>query len=159
MEYFFEVGFLGTRAPYYMDTILVYLLLLPLFMVFSIALAVKQKYKIHRFTQTWLFILTIVVLLAFNYGIHEYENFDKLMGISSITYSHAYYFFMFQVALSIVMLILWLSTLLFAIADRRRRALPGLYSRTHKTSGKRVFILILSTVLSILYLYWILYIA
>jgi putative membrane protein len=159
MEYFFEVGFLGTRAPYYMDGIVVYLLLLPIFIVFSISLAIKQKYKIHRFTQTLLFILTVSVLLAFNYGIYMYECFDKLMAISSIGFNHGYYAFIVQITLSLLMFILWLSTILFAIADRRRRALPGLYSKTHKKSGHRVFVLILSMILSIIYLYWIFYIA
>jgi len=159
MEYLFEAGFLGTRAPCYMDGIVIYLLFLPFFIALSIFLAIKEKHELHRSTQRIFFTLTVIVLLSFNYGIYMYENFDKLMATSSIGYTHAYYAFMFQVGVSITMVTMWLSTLLFALEDRRRRALPGLYSKSHKRSGKRVFVAILFSVVSIEYVYWILYIA
>jgi len=158
MEYFFEIGFLSTRASYYMDVIVVYLLVLPLLVSFSIGLAVQRSYKMHRFTQTVLFMFTAIALASFHYGIHMIENFEKVMALSSTSYKYAYYLLMVQTVLSIITLVLWLSTRLFAIQDRRRKGLPGLYSRSHKSSGRRVFLAIILTSISTVYLYWILYV-
>ena len=159
MEYLFNIGFLGTRAPYYMDIIVIYLLLLPFLISFSIYFASNRQYSLHSFTQRLLFLLTLIALFAFNYTIHIVENFDELISISSIEYRQAFYLLIVQTILSMLMLILWLSTLLFAISDRRRKALPGFYSRSHRISGKRLFFVIIVSTLSSLYLYWVLYVA
>jgi len=157
VEYLFDAGFLGTRAPFYMDGIVVYLLSLPILMSFSIFLATNRKYGLHRFTQTILFLVTLSVLLVFNYGIHILENFDKLTIVNAIGEKQLFIFLIIEIFLSMLLLIMWLSILLFAIADRRRRGLPGLYSLSHRKSGKRLFMIMLLTVLSNVYLYWILY--
>lgn len=159
MEYFFEGGFLATRSPFYIDGIIVYLLLLPFLVGFSINLAVKRKYGLHRFLQTVLFLVSFISLLVFHYGIHVYESFDELTAMSSFSNKQVFYFLMAQTILSIVTLVMWLSTLLFAGEDRRRRGLPGLYSRSHKSSGRKVFMAILLTTFSSAYLYWMLFIA
>ena len=159
MEYLFNIGFLGTRAPYYMDGIIVYLLLLPILILFSIFSATNRQYSLHRFMQTVLFTLTLIALIAFNYGIHMVENFDKLMAISSVNYNLAFYLLIIQTVLSMLMLILWISTLLFAISDRRRKALPGLYSRSHKISGRRTFMVIILSIVTTACFYWMVYIA
>jgi putative membrane protein len=157
VEYLLDVGFLGTHAPYYMDGMVVYLLSLPLLMTFSILLASKKRYALHRFTQILLFLITLLVLLVFNYGIHVLEHFDKLMIVSSIGKIQLSILLVIEIFCSILLLIFWLSVLLFAQEDSRRRGLPGLYSLSHRKSGKRVFVLMLVTVLSTTYLYWMFY--
>jgi len=157
VEYLFDIGFLGTRAPYYMDGIVVYLLSLPILMTFSIFFATNRKYALHRFTQTLLFIVTLSVLLVFNYGIYILENFDTLMITSSLGEKQLFSLFIIETFLSVFLLIRWLTILLFAGADRRRRGLPGLYTLGHRKSGKRLFVIMLVTVFSSAYLYWMLY--
>jgi putative membrane protein len=39
MEYMFEVGFLGTRAPFFMDTVTLIVALLPLLIALAVTLA------------------------------------------------------------------------------------------------------------------------
>jgi len=146
VEYLLDIGFLGTPAPYYMDVILVYLLSLPILMTFSILLVGYKKHGLHRFTQTLLFLLTLSVLLIFNYRMYtvvEKELFSLLI---------------IELLFSIIMLIMWLRVLLFAVADRRRKGLPGLYSSSHKKSGKLVFLVMLLMVFINAYLYWMVYV-
>jgi len=157
MEYLFNIGFLGTRAPYYMDLIIVYLVSLPVLILFSISLASNRDYKLHRLTQKLLFVLTLFVISMFYYGIYIIESFENLMEMSSIGYIQGVYLLVFQTILSIVMMILWLSTLLFAISDRRRKALPGFYSRSHRASGRRLFMVIILAIAMSIYLYWTVY--
>jgi len=146
VEYLLDIGFLGTPAPYFMDVILVYLLSLPIFMTFSILLVGYKKYSLHRFTQILLFLLTLLGLLIFNYIIY-------IVGEKEL-----FYLLIIVILFSTLVMTMWLSVLLFAIADRRRRALPGLYSYSHKKSGKRVFLVMLLMVFINAYLYWMVYV-
>lgn len=146
VEYLFNIGFLGTHAPYYMDAILVYLLSLPMLMTFSILLASNRKYRLHRFMQTLLFLLTLFILLVFNYGMY-------IVGDEEL-----FYILVVEIFFSTLLMIMWLSVLLFAIADRRRKGLPGLYSSSHRKSGRRVFLILILMVLSSFYLYWVAYV-
>ena len=146
MEYLLDIGFLGTSAPYFMDVILVYLLSLPLLMTFSILLVGNRKYSLHRFTQTLLFLLTLSILLIFNYGIY------------TVIEKELFYLLIIELFFSILMMIMWLRVLLFAVDDRRRKGLPGLYSSSHKKSGKLVFLVILFMIFINVYLYWMVYV-
>lgn len=148
MAYLFDVGFLGTQATYYIDVIVVYLLFLPILMGFSISLATRRMYGLNRFIQTLLLILTLSSLVIFNYEINGMDSIvDKSLSI----------IIMIEMFLSSLLSVMWITLLLFSIEDRRRRGLPGLYSASHKKSGRRVFIVMLLTVLSNLYLYWSIY--
>jgi len=146
VEYLLDIGFLGTSAPYFMDVILVYLLSLPLLMTFSILLVGNRKYSLHRFTQTLLFLLTLSILLIFNYGIY------------TVIEKELFYLLIIELFFSILMMIMWLRVLLFAVDDRRRKGLPGLYSSSHKKSGKLVFLVILFMIFINVYLYWMVYV-
>ncbi len=144
MEYLLHVDFLGINKLNYIDIILVYLVSLPILMGFSIYFAICRKYGLHYFSQIILFTLTLFSLLIFDYQIN-------LVG--SMGYKHLSLFIGIEIFLSMLLLIMWLMILVFASADRRRKALPGLYSKSHKKSGKRVFIVMLLTVVNSIYLY------
>jgi hypothetical protein len=150
MEYLSNLGFLGTPASYFMDSIVVYLLLLPILIIFSISLAKSRNYGLNRFIQTVLFLLMLISIITFNYNVYMMKRFDS---------TETTIFFIIEMLLSLVTLIFWLSTLLFAIEDRRRKALPGFYSRSHKASGRRLFFIILIDIMVILLLYWMVYVS
>ena len=159
MEYMFQAGFLGTRAPLFMDEFVVVVALLPFLIGLSIWLVIRGYYKLHRFFQTTLFLITLVVLIYFEYGIHIGGGFSYYMKDSSINPDLARYFLIFHIIVATITLIIWSFTMRFAIGDRKRRALPGLYSSSHKKTGRRLAFLILLTSLTAIGIYWILFIA
>jgi hypothetical protein len=159
MEYFFKAGFLGSTASLYMDLSVAYLVLLPMFMGVAIFFAVKRNYKTHRFLQILFFILAMVSLASFNYGVHIESSLFTLMESRSVAHNSASYIMMGHTVFSLLLLVLWISTLLFALGDRRRRALPGLYSLSHKKSGRRVLLVAVFHSFSMAYCYWMIYFA
>ena len=159
MEYMFEAGFLGTRAPMFMDIIVIIIGLLPFLIAFSIWFAVNKMYGLHRFLQTVLFLVTIVILVYFKYGMYMAGGFDFYMRGSSIDSTIAFYFLIFHVVVATITLIMWFAMMKFASADSKRRALPGLYSDAHKKSGKRSAFAISLTSITGVIVYWILFIA
>ena len=159
MTYISEIGFLGTRAFFYTDIVLVYMLMLPFLIFFSIWLAIKGKYTLHKITQILFFFITLGMLLLFYYEMYLLKIFNTLLVIGNSEATQPFYFLLFHLIVSFITFILWKSSILFASADKKRRALPGLYSRTHKIAGKRVFIGIFLISVSITILYWMLYVS
>ena len=158
MTYISEIGFLGTKAFFYTDIVLFYIIMLPFLMVFSIWLVMKRQYGLHKMTQILLFFITLGMLILFYYEMYVSKVFDNLLVIGNTESTQAFYFFIFHFIITLVTFILWKSTILFASADKKRRALPGLYSRSHKTAGKRVIIGIVLLAISLAVLYKMLYV-
>lgn len=159
MEYLFELGFLGTRASYYMDFIILYFLSLPFLIFFSIWFATLREYRLHHLSQLFLLVGSFFALFLFHYALYIQSDLKLLSADSSISYSTILYVYSLNAVLSLVTLIIWTSTLLFAAADRRRRALPGFYTRSHKKTGQKTFLFICLMILSMFLLYWMIYIA
>lgn len=158
MTYISEIGFLGTKALFYTDIVLVYMLILPFLIFFSIWLAMERKYILHKVTQVLLFFITLGMLLLFYYEMYLLKVFDDLLIIGNSESTQSFYFLLLHLLISFITVILWKSTILFASADKKRRALPGLYSRTHKTAGKRVAFGIFLVSVTVGILYWMLYV-
>jgi len=158
MEELYGVGFLGSRALFFEDVVVIYMALLPLLLGVSVWFAIKARYKTHRITQMLLLLLTLVALGSIQYDIHLYHTFDKLVDVSSYPSKEIFYLLMVQTFFSMLTFVMWSSNIIFAVADRKRRALPGLYSSSHIKSSRRLGVVIFLTVLLTIALYWILYI-
>ena len=58
----FESGFLGTKAPFYMDLVTLIVAFLPLLVGVAISFARKQKYELHGIVQTLIFVVSVYLL-------------------------------------------------------------------------------------------------
>ena len=79
MEYMFAKGFLGTRAPFFMDFITLIVTLLPLFVAIGILFARRYDYEIHALIQMSIFILSLVIFGYFEYGVRLGGGFFLLL--------------------------------------------------------------------------------
>ena len=157
--YMNSMGLLGTRAPMGIDIIITFLSLLPLLNWFSIYLATRKKLKLHQITQYLLFLLSIIVLGLFASFVHGKETLSLLIEESNIAYTKAFALVLLHILVTLTTLTLWLFTIIYAQSDKKRNALPGLYSVSHKRSGKRVFLAIVLMSISSLSVYWVLFVA
>lgn len=155
----FQDGFLLTRAPFYADSIISFLALLPIFIIISVLLVRREYYKTHQALQIFLFLLTICSLFALFYMINYKEGFDVLLQKSSVEAFEASTFLILYIITVIVSITMWFFTIFYALNDRKRKALPGVYSKSHAKAGKRVFISILFLSATSVGIYWILFMA
>jgi len=158
MEYMFQLGFLGTKAPFFMDIVMIFMILLPFLVILSIWLTIKEYYTVHSNIQRLLFLTTITLFGYSIYNIYFVIGFDYYLQNSSINSTITLYLLILYMVVEIITTIIWYYTIKFAIADSQRRALPGLYSTSHGKSGKvSMFFIILSSLLYI-FLYIVLFI-
>jgi len=148
MDFIFQPGFLGTRAPLFMDIVSVIVALLPFLIFGAIRLAQIKKYRAHEIVQKFLFVVTVIVVAFFEYGVRVAGGYKNLMEGSSVPHDYFIYVLIFHIIIAVVTLILWTITLYYARRNRKQSTLPGLYSKSHKKDGKRTFIGIILTMLT-----------
>lgn len=150
MDYMFELGFLGTRAPFFMDFVTIIVALLPLLMMGAISLAVAKKYKFHAIAQRVLFIVSTIVLIYFEIGVRVGGGFEGFMEGSSVSYSYALVVLIVHIVISVFTMFIWALTLL--------RTKKHLKENTHKKMARITFIGVLFTSLSGIWVYLLLFV-
>lgn len=158
MDVLFSSGFLGTRAPLFMDIVSVIVLLLPFLIFGAISLAKKGNYRAHESVQKLLFVVSVIVVAFFEYGVRMEGGYKNLMEGTSVSHDYLLYVLIFHIIISVVTLILWVMTLSFARRYKRQSTLPGLYSKNHKKDGIRTFIGIILTMLTGAWVYALLFV-
>jgi len=153
-------GFLNTRATILIDGIISFLGMLPIIIMISILFAKRGYIKIHQSLQVSLLLMTISALALFAYSVHYVEGFESLIQQgSSMGVREAFILLTIHITTVVITLLIWSLTIFYAYSDVKRRALPGLYSETHRRAGRRVLLGILLISLTSISIYWILYMA
>jgi putative membrane protein len=155
MEYMFEAGFLGTRAPLFMDMVTVIVALLPFLLALAIYPAMKGNYKTHKFAQVALYVVSVVVVGYFEYGVRIGGGFEEFIKGSSMSHSFVYYFLLMHIIIAIITLVVWTKALIGAIKSSN---LPGSYSIRHKKEARIASMFILATGITGLAVYFMLFV-
>ncbi len=153
-----QSGFLGTRATFLIDTIISFLVMLPIIIMISIFIAKRDYIKLHQFIQFSLLLTTIGALALFFYNVNYIYGFENTIQQSSIDRKEFFTLFTIHVIIVIIAILIWSLTIFYAFNDNKRRALPGVYSKTHKRAGRKALFSIILMVFTSLIIYWVLYI-
>ena len=157
MDYMFQPGFLGTRAPFFMDFVMIMVALLPFLVVVAISFAKNKKYRLHGITQTILFIVAVIVVSYFEYGVRAGGGYEGFVKDSSVSHDYAFYVLIFHIIVSVIGFVIWTHTLITARRDNKNKTLPGLNSVRHKKAGMRAFICIVLTAITGVWVYILLF--
>lgn len=158
MDFMFQTGFLGTRAPLFMDIVSIIVLLLPFLIYGAITLAKRKNYSAHETVQKLLFVVSVIVVAFFEIGVRMEGGYKNLMEGTSVSHDYLLYVLIFHIIISVITLILWVKTLYFAKRYKKQSTLPGLYAQAHKKDGQRTFIGIILTMLTGAWVYALLFV-
>lgn len=113
LGYMFGEGFLGTRAPFFMDLVTLIVALLPFLVAVAISFARHKNYKVHSYLQIAIFAFSVIVLSYFEYGVRVVGGFETFMSKSGVSHDYAFVVLVFHIAISVITLIIW-ATAIFA---------------------------------------------
>ncbi|WP_455757568.1 DUF420 domain-containing protein [Sulfurimonas sp.] len=150
MDYMFQTGFLGTRAPIFMDVVTLIVAVLPLLMMGVILLARAKNYKLHARFQWILFLVSVAVLGYFESGVRVGGGFNSLMEGSQVQHNYAFIVLMFHIAIAVSTLIVWTTTLLMAKKQ--------LQLNKHKQAGKLTFLGVTLTSMTGIWVYLLMFV-
>ncbi len=158
MDYMFQPGFLGTRAPFFMDFVMIMVALLPLLVAVAILFAKKRHYHLHHVTQQVIFVVAVIVVGYFEYGVRAGGGYEGFVKGSSVSHDYAFWVLIFHIIVAVIGFGIWVSTIVGARRNSKNNTLPGLYSSSHKKAGKRAFVWILLTALTGVWVYFLLFV-
>ena len=158
MHYMFQPGFLGTKAPFFMDFVTLIVAFLPLLVGVAISFAKKRNYTLHARVQWTIFIVSVIVVSYFEYGIRLGGGYETFVQNTHVSHDYLFVVLMIHIVISVLTLGIWASTLFRARSDASQGGLPGNYSKSHKKAGMRTFIGIVLTSLTGIWVYLLLFI-
>ena len=158
MDYMFQNGFLGTRAPFFMDFVMIIVALLPLLVVGAISMAKIKEYKLHTITQNIIFVVSVIIVGYFEYGVRSVGGFETFMKESHASHSYSLYVLIFHIVVATLSLVIWVKTLWLARGATQSSHLPGSYSQSHKKIGKLTFLGICLTAFTGIWVYILLFV-
>ena len=157
MDYMFQPGFLGTKAPFFMDFVTIIVALLPLLVGIAISFAKNRKYTLHARVQWTIFIISVIVVSYFEYGVRLGGGYEAFVKNTQVSHDYLFVVLMIHIVISVLTLGIWASTLFRARSDASQGGLPGNYSASHKKAGIRSFIGITLTSLTGIWVYLLLF--
>lgn len=159
MTYMFQPGFLGTKAPFFMDFVTLIVALLPLLVGIAITLARKGFYELHGKVQGAIFIISLIVVGYFEYGVRLGGGYEAFVQQTHVSHHYLLAVLVIHIVIATLTLGIWASTLIHAYKESRRGGvLPGVGSAAHKKVGVRTFIAICLTALTGIWLYLLLFV-
>ncbi len=150
LDYMNLPGFLGTRAPLFMDIVSIIVAFLPFLMLGIIFLTKIKKYKLHALLQGILFVVSVLVLTFFEIGVRFVGGFKSFMNGSGVGHDYAFIVLIFHIMVSVITLIIWTTTLFTA----KKQLQLG----KHKRAGWLTFIGVSMTMLTGMWVYLILFV-
>ena len=157
MDYMFQTGFLGTRAPFFMDFVMIMVALLPLLVFIAIMFAKKQNYHLHGITQSILYVVAVIVVGYFEYGVRAGGGYEGFVEGSSVSHQYAFYVLIFHIVVAVIGFAIWTHTLVTARKSMKKGYLPGISSSAHKKAGIHAFIWIILTAITGIWVYVLLF--
>jgi len=154
----FSQGFLGTRAPFFMDFVTLIVAVLPLLVFSAIIFAKKQMYKLHGFAQNLIFVVSVIVVGYFEYGVRVDGGFDAFIEGSGVSHTYASVVLGVHILIAVAALLYWVRTLYKANKQFANGSLPGVNSREHKILAMKTFIGIVFTSFSGIWVYLLLFV-
>jgi putative membrane protein len=158
MDYMFEAGFLGTRAPFFMDFVMIMVAFLPLLALGAISMAKVKEYKLHATAQSIIFVVSVIVVSYFEYGVRAGGGFDNFMKGSNTSHDYALWVLLFHIAVAVISLVIWVKTIWSARKAMRNNTLPGKDSLSHKKAGQLTFFGIFLTAFTGIWVYVLLFV-
>jgi len=157
MEYMFKDGFLNTHAPLYMDEVTTIVALLPFLVMFAISFAKKGMYNIHAIMQIIIYIVGILFVGYFEYGVRVQGGFEELLKESTLDHNFMYIFLAFHVFIAIISTIYWTITIAHGVKNFTNMMEIG-FRKKHRSLVKKAYLGIVLTSLTGVMLYMFLFV-
>ena len=149
MEFMFQKGFLGTRAPLFMDEVTLIVALLPVMLFGAIQLARFKLYKVHALVQIFLYVSALAAVIYFEFGIRAVGGFHAYIEQSDVAHHYFFAVLILHIAIAFSAFLFWTFTLFSA----KKELVRG----KHKRDGLITFVGVTLTSLSGIWVYLLLF--
>jgi putative membrane protein len=133
----FPQGFLGTRADFLMDVVILALVAVVPLVLYNWSLARRGQYGIHKTLQVSLAVLLAVVVGLFEYNLRLQGGIFEATKASSYAGSFTLDFWIyFHTFFAITTIIVWATLIVLSLRRFPSPPVPGAFSATHRRWGR-----------------------
>lgn len=158
MDYMFQAGFLGTRAPFFMDFVTLIVAILPLLVYGAILLARKGYPKLHMLAQNIIYVISLIVVAYFEVGVRVGGGFNAFVDDTGVSHNYVLWVLIVHIIIAIATLIYWSLTMIGANLQYMKKELPGRYSIGHRVLAIKATVGIVLTSFSGIWVYLLLFV-
>jgi len=144
---FLDAGFLGTRAPLYMDAVGLFFVLIPFLLAFSIRFARKKQFQSHYRAHIAVYTLTVVVVILFEVGVRLSGGFTEFIKQSPVNPTFFVTFLIVHIVIALVAIGAWTYQVAVSFKAYKHGQLTGKKAQHHRLIGKLIYAAMLITVL------------
>lgn len=153
-----EPGFLGTKAPFFMDIITIFFAIMPFMLLISVSFAKAKNYKLHFISQAFTLGLALVITVFFEVYVRISGGFLEWSRNANISYDFILTFLVVHIFIAILAVGGWLY--LFISSYKRYKALgyEGFKNSNHKKIGISIFLALTISAIMGVFIYYALFI-
>lgn len=134
---FFEPGFLGTRAAFFMDMVTVYFAILPFLLALSVRQAVIGNIALHYRSQMVILAITIIMVVIFELGVRISGGFVEYVKLSPVSYDFLLLFLAVHIFIALMAVGGWIY--LIVTSYKTYTQLGQAAMGKHRRMGKWIF--------------------
>jgi len=157
MEYMLQPGFFGTRAPLFVDIMTLLMAILPFLLAGAIHMAKLKKYGLHMALNIALFFVALFVIGYFEYGVVLAGAYDTGHNGSTSFPRYLIAILVLHLVIAMITLAMW-ANILYNASKHFQNGLPGPRSKRHRKAGLRVFVGVILTALTGIWIYLLLFV-
>ncbi len=135
----FDSGFLGTRAPFYMDVVTLYFVLLPLLLSWGIREAIKGHIRRHIRIQLGVFFITFLCIVFFETAVRLDGGFLYYAQSSRFSLAFLGFYLALHSSIAIIALGGWMYLIIASVKAYRQQGAGHPYFAKHKKIAKPLF--------------------
>lgn len=145
---FFEPGFLGTRAAFYLDVVTLYFALLPFLVFYGIRFALKGDFERHYKSQLAILLLSVAVVVIFEIGVRLSGGFAEFVKGSRFSYDFMVAFLAFHILIALATVVGWVVLIYRSLKRYKNEGCSAVFSAAHKRASRWIFSGIVATSLT-----------
>lgn len=138
----FEIGFLGTRAPLFMDVVTLFFMVVPFLVAYSVYMAIKRRYRAHFILQLFTFAMSMIMVVVFEIGVRIEGGFNAYMQESTLSYSAVLIYLIVHILFALLTVVAWGITIYSSLKAYREEGYQATYFKKHKKRARWVFLAI-----------------
>ncbi|WP_375725279.1 DUF420 domain-containing protein [Arcobacter sp. KX21116] len=144
--------------PLHMNVMLVFFSVLPFLVMGSIFLAKNKQYKLHFYSQGFILVLTILVLVFFEIMIRIDGGFFEFAKQSNMPHGFLVGYLIFHIIIALIAAVLWIRLFIKSMGLYQRGKIEEIKASTHMREGKITFVFLLLSCITGVFVYLFLFI-
>ncbi|RXJ79621.1 DUF420 domain-containing protein [Arcobacter sp. F2176] len=149
---------LSNNIPLHMNVMVIFFSILPFLVMASIYFAKNKQYKLHFYSQGFILVLTVFVLVFFEIMIRIDGGFFEFAKQSNLPHGFLVGYLIFHIIIALIAAVLWIRLFIKSMSLYQNGKIEEIKTSNHIREGKITFVFLLLSCITGVFVYLFLFI-